>query len=365
MTDNLVFEITVDPEVIKYTYLENSQSWKGKLTPKDHVDTEWYMASESAKCNQEGDNLGHYHFVLRDKSIKTEDPLEDIVAACQTLNRAGWRIEPNGELQDIIAPCVGAVYTGTDHRGKGYAATMISQLNRYWDTRLGEKGYMFLYSAVGDYYNRVGYESREIRTHNLTKLYEYVSLNVPMGDYKFLMNGEYSDLVDVQKAAMKNYLIEKSKTTDKTLYTLVPNVDTYLWYQSRDMFTASKVRPDIKIIHFGAVLTDGSHDSIVWFHNWHNDALTILELGSSSHESFKKLIDLAIIEARKFDLKGVHLWHSALGENDHLDVDVEYLGTLPGSKLFQENDARSMIRPMDGEKSDSFSWVFNEKWAWF
>jgi hypothetical protein len=366
MTKNFEFELVNDPEVIRYTHLQNSSQWKSKLSAEQYADREWHIGCESKLGKRrEADNLGLFHFVLRDKSIQTNDKVGDIVAACETMNRKAWRIDPNGELKEVIAPCVGGVFTNENYRGRGYAHVMITKLNEFWDARLDNDGFIFLYSEVGDYYQRFGYNSDEVKLHEIAKLENHEVQEIVSSEYHFLKYEEYTKIVELQYQKVKNHLIAKSKTQDKTLYSLIPSIDIYSWFHDRDIFIASKLKPDEKIEHFGVSLNDGSYDSIVWLHDWNDGHLTIISVSSSSSNSFKKLIDLAIQEAQRYHLHGIHMWHSALGDEQQSAENLKYLETFDGIKTFQENGSRSALRPLDGAESESYSWEYNDKWCWF
>ena len=369
MTNDLVLELSTDPEQIRYTHLQNSSAWRAKLTAEEYADREWLIGCESKLGKRKVDeNLGLYHFVLRDKSIASSGKFGDIVASCETMNRKAWRIDPKGELVEVVAACIGGVFTLEPYRGKGYACTMISLLNRYWDERLDKRGFMFLYSEVGDYYSRVGYESAEVKVHELHNLEQYrdPELDLDVSDYHFLKYEDYSTLVELQYKNAKEFLISKSKQTDKVLYSLIPNIDTYTWFHDRDLFIASKLRAEKQVDHFGVTLNDGTHDRVVWLHDWSSDDLTIVALTASSHESFKKLLNLSISEAISCKFDSIHIWHSGLGQDpETVAANVKFLESNSSSKLFQDNSSRSAIRPLDGSPLGTYSWEFNDKWCWF
>lgn len=369
--NNLVLEPISDPEVIRFTHLNNSEAWKSKLTKDQYADREWKIGCESSLGRRKVDEkLGIFHYVLRDLSIQSDNKTDNIVASCETMNRRAWRIdEQNGELKEIKCACIGGVFTLKDHRKKGYAAEMITRLNDAVDKQLGPGGFTFLYSEVGEYYSKFGYESHEVPVHTFQPQNSPLA-KLPKSDYHFLKYDDYERLVESQYKHVRENLIKTSATldSDRCLVTLVPDIDIYNWFHDRDIFISKVLRPEVQLEHFGAVL-NGTNDHIIWLHDWNEDKLVIVRVyNENEHDvkSFEKLISIAAEEAQLYNFKSISIWDSSLGEDKrHHDEALKLVEQFEGAKTFQPNSSMSAIRFHDKTAKGHYSWENNDKWCWF
>lgn len=368
--NNLVLELISDPEIIRHTHLNNSEAWRSKLTKEQYADREWTIGIESNLGKRKQDEpLGVYHYVLRDLSIPVVNKFDNIVASLETLNRRAWRIDgKDGELKQIYSACIGGVFTLAQHRKKGHAAVMINLLNEEVDKQLGKDGFTFLYSEVGEYYSKFGYESFEVPVHSFNAKDTQISSKNSKSEYHNLKYDDYAKLVEVQEKTIKKALIEESHKTDKTLVTLVPDIDIYSWFHDRDIFISKILRPDVKVEHFGVVLND-SNDHIIWLHDWNSETLVIVKIyNENQHEikSFEKLISIAIEEAQFYNFKKISIWDSSLGESkEHHEKALKLIESFADAKTFQSNSSMSAIRLHDKTPKSEISWENNDKWCWF
>lgn len=367
--NNLVLELISDPEIIRFTHLNNSEAWRSKLSKEQYADRERTIGLQSNLGKRKQDEpLGVYHYVLRDLSIPVVNKFDDIVASVETLNRKAWRIDgKDGELKTVYSACIGGVFTLEKHRKKGYAAVMINQLNEKLDKQLGEDGFTFLYSEVGEYYQKFGYESFEVPVHSFPT--ENISgSKISKSDYHYLKYDDYAKLVEAEEKTIKDAFIEESHTNDKSLVTLIPDIDIYSWFHDRDIFISKILRPEVKIEHFGAVLNN-SNDHIIWLHDWNSEKLVIVKIYNENQDeikSFEKLISIAIEEAQLYNFKGISIWDSSLGESkEHHDKALKLIENFEGAKTFQPNSSMSAIRLHDKTPKNEISWENNDKWCWF
>lgn len=360
---NLSLEFVSDPELIKFTHYQNSFTWKSKLTHEEYMEREWKVGVESKPSKRdETNNTGIFHFVLRDLSVETNgDKFINIVASCETRNRKALKAE-KGVLKELISPCIGSVYTLPNHRKKGYAHKMIELLNDYWAERLEEDSFMTLYSEVGHYYNRVGFDSHEVKVHKVPvvnsvegiKEFEYTDLEFE--SYESLITDDNNELI--------SKLVEKSKESSFPLYSLNMDLDIFTWYHLRDLYIGSRLKPTFQIKELGALLKDSNKDHIIWLHDWNSESLTIIKLQISSFDSFKYLFELASKEARSADLKEINLWDTALGEDESLHQEcLDYISKFKGSLINQPNGSLSGFKLLNNSKN--YKWENNDKWCWF
>ncbi|KAH3680389.1 hypothetical protein WICMUC_000320 [Wickerhamomyces mucosus] len=362
----LLLEETTDYEVICYTRQQNSAAWKGNLTEEQYISREKKTSDSGISIKRdEPQFLGLHSFILKDLSLPTSgDKFDQIVAACETLNKRAW-VAINGEVKEVAAPCIGGVYTLPHHRKKGYAEKMIEQVNKFWDEKLDKDSFIYLYSEVGDFYSRVGYKSFEVPVHKIKGL---ANFEIPLIDSKFdkLTFESYGDLIDNLSDNIKNKLIIKSKATSKHLYSQRPTLDQFTWFHIRDIHTreALSIESD-KSECFGVKIDD--ENFIIWYHEWGSKELAVVKLSSSSFDSLQKLFFAAVKEVQNTNLDLIYLWDSTIPQDYHNEFIKFVEQTFPETKFDQSNGSISAIRPIDEKRRDllNYSWENNEKWCWF
>ncbi|CCH42143.1 hypothetical protein BN7_1688 [Wickerhamomyces ciferrii] len=371
-TNQIQLERTDDLDIYKYCSYNTSITWKGKLTSEQYVKRDVVLNSTSKILQKDSkEQKGVYLYILRDYSIPAFNKFDNIVASVETLNDESWRINgPNGELIKVISSVVGNVFTLPQHRKKGYANHLITQLNEILDEQCGKDGYSYLYSEVGDYYQKFGYNNFHIPTHyfEIGEKIETIDTN----SFKYLSYYGFKDLIEIQKNHTRNKLLQRAQNlkSDESIISLIPNIDRYSWHHERDLIISSYLHQDLEIRNFGAVLNN-SNDHFIWYHDWNESKLVILKTfiefeNEQGSKNFAQLLKIAIKEAHDFKLKGIVLWDSALGESQKFyDLNLELLESFNNTKLFGVNDSLSAIRFHDKTSSDKIYWNGNEKWEWF
>ncbi|CEP60597.1 uncharacterized protein LALA0_S01e14598g [Lachancea lanzarotensis] len=395
---NLVFEPVVDPEVIRFTHLQNGKTWKPEfMTMKDYVEREHILGTcdiSSADGSLEMQNrfpeasqyLGIKYFVLKDLGLPHTSKTSQIVSSCETLNRVGWAVTPKsqGAMRPVLSACIGGVFTIPEYRGRKYAAEMMIRLNEYYDgissapdaPDLLQNIVIFLFSEVGEYYSKFGYVSRPAPLHTVEKLDEVLeaycggdSLDNKDGSHLGYDCGD--DLIELERQAFIGDVQKAhSDHPESFVFTLEPSKDIYKLFHERSLFQKKFLDPDSQV-QFGYSLENGSH--IIWHLNYwpHQRSLYILNLHNSGETAaekelnLKKLIARAVQEAQKHGVEFLQFWDTELGQQDWSNSFMTFLQKVEKpSNLYQENPSLSAIR-VANVKAENILWVNNTKLCWF
>lgn len=383
----LVFEQTTDPEVIKFTHLQNGSAWRGDLTLEEYSEREWLLGMSElgqknkspemkAKFPQGHQWLGIKYFVLKNLNLDSSSKTSQIVSSCEIMNRLGYCISPdtNNKMEPCLVGTVGGVYTMSEHRGKGYARKMVEFLNGYQDDISNgpdaPKVVGTLYSEVGEYYAKSGYKSSHVPVHIITQLDElekqYCHETVAG---RYLGLDGYQDLVALQQKGFEANLKKLHKENPgKLVFTIYPDIDIYKWFAYRDLFIMEKANRIQDNLKFGFALEDGSH--LLWHHHWTENCLWIVKVFireevDNSEAVLKKLMTKAVEEAKKTGLKTLLFWDQEIviqkfPKLQKLMIDMEH-----ESSIYAENGSLSAYRPPKGFTADQIIWDNNTKFCWF
>lgn len=384
-----------DRQLADYTREQNSQSWKGILSAKDYILREYVLS----RCEMTKD-LSIY--MLQD----TENPDEKL-CSIELLVRDSTKYYKDGDVvkkKAIKSGCIGGVFTYPEHRGQGLGKIMIDQLVQLGKNELiGEDGYIFLYSEVGEYYTRNGFKSiavdvLEMPMRSESKYFSLGSLalvQVPEGVLEPVGYHEFSPLMDLYQHQSEQEIISLVKTDSKPRVSLDISSQIIDWFHLRAKYISYKLfelPKDAKEIDFnndsyselvdklkpfgpqvyGFKLTNGTDilGHIAWTYDW-----------KSPQKGYATVLAIYV---NKFIVKDVILMKLKLIEyvKDYLNllsceyekvvvwtlelpgVDFESLGVL------KDNPSRSAIQMYDEQEQKmvvegDLIWENNNKLPWF
>lgn len=382
-----------DPEIIRFTHLNNSEAWKGLLTAEQYAQREQILGSTDISQKDKSPeiqelypngykHLGIKYFILKDESLPDTDKFSQIVSSCETLNRLGYCIRPgsNGVVEPALIVCIGGVFTESKFRGKGYAGKMIQMLNQYYDelieanpdSVLLKNLIINLYSEVDNYYEKFGYHSFHVPLHYITQLDKFMLEYCPdkLSEGKFLNHDDYQHLIDVHDNNFKENLVKlHNANPEKFIFTVKPDLDIYKWFQDRDIFIAKTVNKltegNEDTLKFGFELNDGSH--IIWHHNWNGNLLVIvtIHMKQNDRETLLQLIGQAILEAQRYNLTKIQFWNEELPLEEYPQLLQTLQKLEKKDKLYAVNGSISAVRPPTGFDKDAIIWDNNTKFCWF
>ncbi|GCE98981.1 hypothetical protein ZYGM_003735 [Zygosaccharomyces mellis] len=385
---DLRFEKITDPKEIKVTHAQNGANWKGPLSIESYVERERVLGQSGiAKKNEINEickefpelapMLGIRYYALKDGNT--------IVSSCETLNRLGYFISP-GEAQNIeynLVVCIGGVFTPEEYRGKGYARYMIEKLTEHYDNirddpkaPRGIKQLTFtLYSEVGEYYKKFGFESKHVPVHTITQvdafLKNYCEQTVFKDNGKFVEDSDYDSLVLLEDQEFRRNLLKLHKANPNAfVFTVKPDTDIYKWFNLRSSFILKNINHPQVPLTFGYSMGDKSH--MLWHHNWGSESLLILKLYLNPSISFqeknnilKELFFNAIKETKATKLKHIEFWDEEIPLEKFTDLSQIVHDLEDRSALYAQNGSLSAMRPSPTYKSEEIIWDNNTKFSWF
>lgn len=393
-----LFEITDDQEMIEYCHRKNAVTWGSDLYNTDqYILREKHLKEQticstpiiSSSLEKYRKYLGAKYFTFLDLSLPSKDKFSQIVSSCETLNRVGY-IQPPNSTSSIpsLSICIGGVFTPAEFRGRGYASAMIEHLNRFYDdiSTSNESGdsflthtTMFLYSEVGDFYKKFGYQSRHIPVHefiNDASLVDHVTKDLKLSSYQedvIPLNLDHDD--NNLKECIKQEILECERlsacksTMGKYRFFLMPDLDIYKWFKARDVFISNIAFSDLIDEH---PLVDGykikdTKSHVIWHHNWNESKLYVLKLyieDDKNVEDLTVLLVKCLEELKKYNIKKLVLWDDDLKIADKNEFLASF-SAHNGVHLKAENGSLSAIRAIWIDDINRLEWINNSKYLWF
>lgn len=407
--EDYILKRLTDVPTVNYTREQNSQAWKNLLSEQEYVDRE-HVLGKLRIASSETNRL--YVFGLAAK----EKP-DVLVSSVELLVRESWRFHKNKngnenqvERESVLSGCVGGVFTYPEYRGKGLATIMIDKLleKAREPEILGEKGFIFLYSEVGEYYARNGF-----------KLFAVPLLNFPLTDsgveYEKPQNVElvrYHEFDGLFKQYNEHFDLEMRKLveTDGIDRISVDPTSQYIdWFHLRVKYFSTKLfgETNVKIdpykdsyeelvekfseiepFYFGLQVKGPSGDLqgfIVWQYEYDYDHdkkqfknyATVIKIFVNTPKydrdetqmyligQMKKYLESKNPAPQMSNFKKIVIWESEISENVTSSLILKYSGVHG-----LENLSRSAIRFIDPEqdsrlKNGEVIWENNNKLPWF
>lgn len=239
-------------ELIDFTRQENSASWSGVLTRPQYVVREAVLGKSRMMKHDSHDNT---LVVLVLQRIEDKVPVSSI----EVMVRESVRVDYTGGKtlsKKILSGCIGGVFTYPDHRGKGYGKIMLDKCVNYCKSNLvGEDGFTFLYSEIGEYYVRNGFTSYPVDLINIP-----VVKTQPIEEEVLVLKyHDFEDILKVYKNQLTKDVLHQVETDHKTRVFLTPTSHIVDWFHLRSKFISYMLtHEEQKRVDF----TDLSYDQI-------------------------------------------------------------------------------------------------------
>ncbi|CAI5759176.1 unnamed protein product [Candida verbasci] len=374
-----------DQDHINFTRCKNGQTWKGDLSVDDYILRE-HTLGKSKLIN---DNLLVY--MLQDQN---KIPL----CSVEILIRPGWKFEyNNGEADVLEVKCgtIGSVFTYPENRGKGYSRIMIDKLVRLCkEDIIGQEGFTFLYSEIGEYYTKHGFKSYPVDT-----------LSIPLKDqdlspieasYEFIPYHQFEPLMSKYNEKLKSEIIEKVKKDHKTRVSIIPDSHIIDWFHLRAKYLSYKLyheksktdRIDFYNEDYQSIISKLENEEpnvygikmeddtgfIIWTVDFKDDSnsVTILKCVSFENDDsvVLKLLHLLKNHISKRPILGqettkITLWESEVSLSCIDLIKSQFVGVS-----IADNSSRSAIMINNDKqdkllKNDDIIWEENTKLPWF
>ncbi|KAJ3298920.1 hypothetical protein HK104_010154 [Borealophlyctis nickersoniae] len=347
MLELLLREATPD-QVLK-TWTNSHNEWGKGLSLSQYHDRERFLSSYPFA------KQGVTSWVL----VPASDPTTlNILSACETYARP-CVANNEGELVEGKCFSVASVFTPEEHRGMGYARTMMTKVLEAVKAKEGAIA-STLYSDVGPlFYAKLGWVVHPSVTARLTipqsdDALEALLSNLlgPTGT-----NDGVTTLTIDTAATLLQFDIPHIKAhiaSTPSSFAVLPTPECFEWMFARSQFYARHYR-NIQQLSVCGVQCPGFNAFVLWAHDFKEGVLTVARFWAASEEGARVLLIAAIKEAKSAGLSEIRLW----------DPNLE--GSLKGvQKHFQvENRSSSLsslayFGPGVGERK----WLYNENYAW-
>lgn len=354
----------------------NADEWRGPLTIEQYMERETYLLSQ----NLTKDGAATCWILTSSDLPCGPDGTRPMLASCETI-RAEAYVARNGKLEKIVAHGIGSVFTRAEHRGKGYAGRMMTELGNKlatWQQPNGSKAmFSVLYSDIGvKFYSRYGWRAFPSTHIHLTPmkkpLYDATRKELPQVDDLFT-----KDLQDLPAAQIVEEAIcsQSEERPDVPFVAFKPDLDHFAWHHAREEFVSEQLGlsfPEIK----GAIHRSTGM-AIIWARvfaakqrNWqlHILHMVIPREIKTSTEGLRVLSALLLraqLEAGEWNLEGgVELWDPSeliVAAAQSLRIDVHDKVEV----ISRDQEHVCSLRWISaGNSVDEVVWDYNQKYAW-
>lgn len=358
----------------------NSTEWRGALSLEQYLRREVHLSEQDLTKN--GGLTGWVLVHQPNGSSKRQ-----VLCGCETIRKRAL-VRDNGKVKEVIAHAVGSVFCPPQHRGKGYAGRMMSDLGKRLKSWQMDNGkhvlFSVLFSDIGKkFYARAGWQTFP-SAH--VSLLPTESPGKDLSAVQMLKSEDLQELCTIDELLIRTRL-SKSSGADKPAVALVPDTAALRWHHAREEFVAKELFNQCPTIK-GAVSGDvGSRVWCFWTRVWTNpqeddpNTLHILRLvvedegfsdfGPASSGDAAKMKDsptaraiaaifaAAQAEAAQWGMKEIQIWNptsTTLAAAQILDAKaaVEY----------REEESITCLQWYGEGSWENVDWVCNEKYGW-
>lgn len=380
----IILERTNDWDVIRYCQSRNYDTWGKPLSLKQYLEREEINYKHSL-CNLDRDyskeKRGDYYWVLKDSKAESpvsKDPkLRNIVASCEILVRDAWVVDSSDKdlkIRDCLSAVIGSVFTYPENRSKGYASRMLTLLVKQMQNLFpGKYDFSFLYSEVGEFYSRFGYESRHVPLVD-------IALDEHREEPNFAyhpLTTNFDECLAVYSSKLKKEMVadvSSEKLEQNTIsFCLKPQRGTIEWFLNRSRHSAYSIagqsKEEAANLMFGSTLETPESGFVIWFLDYRTKVATVLMLYANSFDNFKNLMFLCrnLVPA---DFEKLVLWESEVTDYDKSGSSnkkaLQYVRDEMQAQTGLENSSLSAFRFLNLDVSGkNVHWICNGKSCWF
>lgn len=365
----------------------NSAEWKGPLTIEAYFRRETFLLDQGLARNG-----GLTPWVL----CKGRGSSRQALTSCETLRKRALVVR-DGKVEEATCHGVASVFCPTEHRGRGYAGTMIKllgeALQHHQETEKSKVLFSVLYSDIGKkFYAAQGwvpFPSSHISLHPTTAR---PTLSLP--PVKPLHESDLPELCRMDEQLLHTRL-QHAATQRKNVVAIIPDAETLIWHHAREAFVSRELyagkEPEIK----GAMVGNepGKRVWCYWIRKWENPDLSVVD------KNELHILRLVVDDPSYLDFEAAteHGVKAAAGNNEivkavaallqaargeairwnmgHVELWNPTSATLAAARML-EGDAQITHRETDsiaslrwyGENpehaADQVEWLGNEKFAW-
>ncbi|KAF6823734.1 GNAT family protein [Colletotrichum musicola] len=374
---DLVLAQPTDAERIR-VWTSTHQKWGAALELDDYLRREQYLTTVPMSRNG-----GITQWILTDPSLPPDE--RPIYSSCESIRKRALAARPDGSVAEAVAHGIASVFTEPEHRGKGYASTMMGLLGphlggwqgermakgeKWGDIKDGEVAFSVLFSDIGKkFYAKQGWHPYD-STH-LSFPPQPATADKATSKAKPVGYHELAELASVDEKLLRARLSKASKDS-RARVALLPDIDAVLWHLMREDFMTKHIFGRTPTVR-GAVVGDpGRRVWAVWTRGYYGglkkpegNTMHVLRLvvedeaGADDayvQAAVEDLLSLARAEAAEWKVNNVELWNP----EPRIRRLVEEAG-IPHEFVERETDSiASLMWYGDGD----VEWVLNEKFGW-
>jgi len=397
-------------------WTQSHLKWGGALVLDEYLHREEYlMTVPLAKGG------GITHWIL---TVDGMDPADrPILSSCETLRKRALVAAKNGEsvtvaydkvvngskgngsrnkekadttgegkkVEEVIAHCIGSVFTDPQFRGRGYASRMMELVGERLRSYQGALGSVqgcwhhqtltpplasisVLFSDIGKkFYAARGWAA--FPSTHLSFTPQATAAPKKSQSVKPIDYYELAELCALDERLLRDEMAERLDCGNRTCVALAPDLDAFLWHLMREDFMTKRIlghTPRIRGAVFGAA---GSRIWTIWTRSYlskppkaDGNTLYILRFVVENEsadamylsEGVQAVISAARNEAYKWKSGHVELWNPSQYLLDLIrQTGLEY------EAVEREMESIPSLQWYGAGRSEDVEWIANEKYAWY
>jgi len=379
--------VVATPEELVAQHHSNSTEWRGALSLEAYLRREEHLLKQD--LTKDG-GLTPWMLVFQPQGPNERK----VLCGCESLKKKAL-LARDGRVDDVVAHGVASVFCPPEHRGRGYAGRMMSELGkklRSWQVEDGKSSaFSVLYSDIGkEFYAARGWQVFPSAHVSLSAV---SSGGTDLKSVRTLQSHDLPDLCAVDEKVLRSRLGALENRT-KSAVALLPDNTTLTWHHAREDFIATALNdgtyPAFMQSGRGALVDiEGGSGRVwcYWIRVWTNprekalDTLHILRLvveddgyddiAPASEERTKEMAESPVVKAIAAVLSKARE-AAYLSGMDEVQIWNPTSATLAAAQrlersstiVHRESESITSLQWYGEGSWKDVEWVCNEKYGW-
>ncbi|KAL7781084.1 hypothetical protein V8C43DRAFT_299060 [Trichoderma afarasin] len=242
--------------------------------------------------------------------ISLDDDTKSVIALCKTIRRR-FLVKDNESMREESGHCISTVATHPQYRRLGLATLLIEQVAKWLDGP-GDAAASMLYTSVGDFYVRSGWQMIPSIISNITNISDDSQLGDRAGlpSTRLLANEEIPALCERDVADLKASFQNTTVGPDEVHVAVIPSAEMVSWLFEWGDFLNTKLRGGEPPYVHGAIC-EAADTWIYWHYGFKHMAISRVRTTpgvEASPEVLASLLLDALEEARKWHYPKLIVW---------------------------------------------------------
>jgi len=367
---DLIITAPTDDERVQ-TWAGTHQLWGAALTLEDYLERERRQLDIPLARNG-----GLTNWILTEAASPAGAP-RPILSSCETLKKRVLVKGKDGKVTEGTAHGVASVFTQSEHRGKGYASTMMSQLSETLadkeKTSEGSAICSVLWSDIGKkFYARSGWQPFDSNHVEFSAL--QTPATIPENIETLDSLETLAPLVEADEAILRARF-ESATQGPKIQVALLPSLDQIHWHLLRERFVSQSLFPERTVSpSHGAIYTSPTTGKRVWslwtrsysgkIDQPEKNTLYLLRLvvedgivDAELKTALQGITDIARSLAGQWACGKVEMWNP----DEKTKAAAQALG---GKYISREEGSLPALNWFGKGPAEDVEWIWSEKYAW-